>query len=171
MSKKKHKAPRMKWLPKHDELNEKITVVSASEVHRWAAHHEAGHAVVGLLLGEEIDYVEVGADGSGFQAFRSPRWFSDSCGPAPKVKLRLAELDTEQHRFILGRIISGLAGCLMEEHLPSVFGFKLPQQPGHGDWENANALAAALAQATLESMDAPRGAGVMKVRACCGGKE
>jgi hypothetical protein len=42
-------------------------VVTEDRARLWAAYHAAGHAVVALWLGEEIDYIEMQAFGAGFQ--------------------------------------------------------------------------------------------------------
>lgn len=149
MSKRKHKPPRLRWLPPHAALMNgliKVTKVTEEMARRWAAHHEATHVVVALLLGLEIDYVEVGAAGSGFQAFRSPQWFSDHCGPAPKHLLTLAALDAQQRDYIYRRLVSVMAGWCAEQILPGYFGYRLPELSGSGDQKNASSLALLLAE-------------------------
>jgi hypothetical protein len=102
--------------------------VSDRALRRRAALHEAGHVVVALEAGIEIEYVlldatlpsawdEAGAwhhgPGNAFTVYVPPTWFSDGFLRPDHPWPPLASLGEEQRSYLFRRIATSIAGELV----------------------------------------------------------
>jgi hypothetical protein len=93
---------------------------------KTAALHEAGHVVVTLAAGVEIDYVTLddsvvlthgNGAGNGFTCYAAPQWYKEGFLRPNQPWPPLATLDEEQRYYIFRRICVALAGELVERRL------------------------------------------------------
>jgi ATP-dependent Zn protease len=147
MSRKAKKAPRLSWMAQG---------VSDRALRRAGALHEAGHALVALSAGVQVDDVLLNdavlvpgrGPGNGVTLYKPPEWFQDGFLHEDQSWPPLATLDEEQRVYIFKRIAVAVAGELVERRLQEKSrGYAMPpEEHARDDVGQASAWARYLAE-------------------------